>query len=181
MKRIVLITALALAAVSFVAAAALADDEGGGAHKAFLTSYEEVVGGPGPTSTGSVSTTGTGRLTLKVRDDGIHYRLRYERMEGGTVFAAHIHFAERHVGGGIIADLCGGNELPCTTPNGDISGVITPAEIKGPAEQGIPVGAAGYPEAVKAIRVGATYANVHTTPSFPEGEIRGQIGGRGGD
>ena len=177
MKRIVLITALALAAVSVVAAAALADDDGGGAHKAFLTSYEEVVGGPGP-STGSVSTTGVGRLTLRIRDDGIHFRLRYERMEGGTVVAAHIHFAQRHVGGGIIADLCGGNEDPC---DGDISGVIMPGEIKGPAEQGIPVGAPGYPEAVKAIRVGATYANVHTTPSFPEGEIRGQIGGRGDD
>ncbi len=176
MKRIVLIGAIAVAALSLVAAAALARDNDGGNHKAFLNSYEEVVGGPGPTSTGSVSTTGVGRLTLRVRNDGIHYRLRYERMEGGEVFAAHIHFAQRHVGGGIIADLCGGNEMPCTTPSGDISGVITPAEIKGPPEQGIPLGAAGYPEAVKAIRVGATYANVHTRPSFPEGEIRGQIG-----
>jgi hypothetical protein len=31
-----------------------------------------------------------------------------------------------------------------------------------------------------AIRAGATYANVHTTPSYPEGEIRGQIRHGGG-
>jgi hypothetical protein len=176
MRRIALVVLVALAALSLVVAAAVARDGERGGQKAFLTGYEEVVGGPGTASTGSVSTLGKGRLTLRVRDDGIHYRLRYEQMEGGTVFAAHIHFAQRHVGGGIIADLCGGNEAPCTTPNGDITGVITPAEIKGPADQGIEPAAPGYPEAVRAIRAGATYANVHSTPRFPEGEIRGQIG-----
>jgi hypothetical protein len=172
MKKVVLIAAVALAALSLVAAAALARGDDRGSHKAFLTGYDEVVGGAGPTSTGSVSTPGTGRLTLRIKSDGIHFRLRYEQLEGGAATVAHIHFAQRHVGGGIVADLCGGSEDVC---DGDISGIITPEEIDGPVAQGIPLGAAGYAEALKAIRVGATYANVHT-PTYPEGEIRGQIG-----
>ncbi len=99
----------------------------------------------------------------------------------GTVSQAHIHFAQKHVGGGIIAFLCAGGEAACTSPNGDISGVITPAEIIGPEGQGIAPGQ--FDEAVRAIRAGATYANVHSTPNYPAGEIRGQIGKsrRGGD
>lgn len=176
MRKIGLLVAVAIGALTLIAAAAFAHGDNGGRHKASLNSYEEVVGGPGTASTGSVSTTGRGRLSLKIKSDGIEYRLRYEGTEGGTVSAAHIHFAQRHVSGGVIAFLCGGGEAPCTTPSGDISGTITPAEIQGPADQGIPTGAAGFAEAVKAIRVGATYANIHTSPSFPEGEIRGQIG-----
>ena len=172
MRRIALTILAAALAVALVATAAVARNGDRGGHKAFLNGYNEVVGGPGA-STGSVSSTGIGRLTLRVEGEAIRYRLRYSMMEGGTVFAAHIHFAQRHVGGGIIADLCGGNEAPCTTPSGDISGTITPAEIKGPADQGIEPGS--FAEAVRAIRAGATYANVHSTPRFPEGEIRGQI------
>ncbi len=177
MRKLVLAGLVVVAAgLTIVATGAFA---GGGGHSrgAVLNGYNEVVG------PGSISTTGHGSLRLRIEDDGIHYRLRYSAMEG-AVSAAHIHFAQRHVGGGIIADLCNGNELPCTSPTGDISGVITPAEIKGPAAQGIPPGATGYPEAVRAVRAGATYANVHSTPNFGGGEIRGQIErghkGRGG-
>jgi hypothetical protein len=165
MKRIALAAAVIGGTLLLVATGALAKG-GNGGHKAFLNGYQEVVG------PGSISTTGHGSLALRIQDDGIHYRLRYAAIEGGAVTAAHIHFAQRHVGGGIIADLCNGNEAPCTTPNGDISGTITPAEIKGPANQGIEPGS--YAEAVRAIRAGATYANVHST-RWGAGEIRGQI------
>ena len=177
MRKLVLIAVLVVgASLTIVAAGAFAGGGGHGRTGASLNGYNEVVG------PGSISTTGRGTLTLRVKDDGIHFRLRYSQMEG-TVSQAHIHFAQRHVGGGIIADLCAGNEAPCTSPNGDISGVIMPAEIKGPATQGIPAGSTGYPEALRAIRAGATYANVHSTdtppdPSFPAGEIRGQIKGK---
>jgi hypothetical protein len=182
MRKLVLAGLFVVAAsLTIVAAGALAGGGGHGRLGASMNSYNEVVGGVSATDSGSVSTLGRGSLKLRVEDDGIHYRLRYSQMEG-TVSQAHIHFAQQHVGGGIIAFLCAGTEAACTSPSGDISGVITPAEIIGPAEQGIEAGS--FDEAVRAIRAGATYANVHSTPRFPAGEIRGQIGrgnkGRGG-
>jgi hypothetical protein len=181
MRKLVLAVALVVAAsLTVVAAVAIAGGGNGGQHKAFLNGYNEVVGGPGP-STGSVSTTGRGSLRLRIEDNAIHFRLRYEDIEGGDATQAHLHFAQRHVGGGVIAFLCGGPEAACTEPDGDISGTITPAEIIGPADQGIEAGS--FAEAVRAIRAGAVYANVHST-RWPEGEIRGQVGrgnGKGRD
>lgn len=167
MRKLVLAVAL-LVAASLTVVAAVAIAHGGNGHglRAHLNGYQEVVG------PGSISTTGRGTLRLRIEDDGIHYRLRYSNIEGGAVSAAHIHFAQRHVGGGVIAFLCGGSEAPCTSPNGDISGVITPAEIIGPNAQGIEPGS--FAEAVRAIRAGATYGNVHSA-RWPAGEIRGQI------
>lgn len=46
----------------------------------------------------------------------------------------------------------------------------------GPADQGVQ--AAAFDEFVRALRAGAVYVNVHSsgaTPSYPEGEIRGQV------
>jgi hypothetical protein len=167
MRKLVLAVAVLVAAsLTVVAAVAIAGGGNGGGHKAHLNGYQETTG------PGSISTTGRGSLRLRIEDDEIHYRLRYSNIEGGAVTQAHIHFAQRHVAGGIIAFLCAGSEAPCTSPNGDISGVITPAEIIGPNGQGIEPGS--FAEAVRAIRAGATYANVHTT-RWPAGEIRGQI------
>ena len=167
-KLVALISLLAVVGLTVVAAAALADRGNGNGHgfRGHLDGYQETTG------PGSISTTGRGRVELRVKDDGIHYRLRYSNIDGGTVTQAHIHFAQRHVAGGIIAFLCGGSEAACTSPNGDITGVITTAEILGPNGQGIEPGS--MDEAVRAIRAGATYANVHTT-RWPAGEIRGQV------
>jgi hypothetical protein len=171
MRKLVLAVAL-LGAASLTVVAAFAIAGGGNGHgiRGHLNGYQETTG------PGSISTTGRGRVELRIRDDGIHYRLRYSNTEGGTVTQAHIHFAQRHVAGGIIAFLCGGSEAACTSPDGDISGVITTAEILGPTGQGIEPGSMA--EAVRAIRAGATYANVHTT-RWPAGEIRGQLSKRG--
>ena len=61
---------------------------------------------------------------------------------------------------------------------GTVTGVITPAQVVGPAGQGI--AAMEFGELVRALRAGAAYANVHTT-TFGGGEIRGQIGDDGDD
>jgi hypothetical protein len=177
-KKLVL-AALAGAIVTALAtgswALATRGDGGGGAFRTKLNGYHEVTGGPGP-STGSVSTTGEGTFRARVRGNTIHYVLDYEDMEGGDVTQAHIHFAERHVGGGVIAFLCGGTKPPCTEPDGHFEGQITAADIVGPADQGIEPGSIG--EAIRALRNGDVYANVHSS-RWPEGEIRGDIKGRG--
>jgi hypothetical protein len=152
---------------------------GNGNVKAKLNGYNETTG------PGSISTTGRGKFSAKIDRSAqtITYRLSY-RLENPALFA-HIHFAQQHVAGGIIAFLCGGgSKPPCppgVTSTATVTGTITPADIIGPTGQGIEPGS--FAEAVRAIRAGAVYANVHST-RWPAGEIRGQLGKkheRGGD
>ncbi len=179
MRKLVIVAALAAAALLAVVATTALANRGGGGHGnnsfgAQLNGYNEVVGGPGSSSTGSVSTTGHGTLRLRIFSDHLHYVLDYSDMSGGTVCCSHIHFAQAHVSGGVSAFLCGGGSKPaCTTPNGHFEGDIVASDVIGPTDQGIAAGELN--ELVAAIRAGATYANVHTTPLYPEGEIRGQI------
>lgn len=163
-------------AVPVVLAAATFAVAGDGSKSHFksdtLTGYQEVVG-PGP-----ISTTGTGTFEAQIDGDVITYTLTYSDLEGvlvanGVVTAAHIHFGQRGVGGGVIAFLCGGSTKPaCPASPATVTGTITAADIIGPGGQGIEAGS--FDEAVRAIRAGAVYANVHTT-RWPAGEIRGQV------
>jgi hypothetical protein len=96
--------------------------------------------------------------------------------EGGTVTQAHPHFAQNHVGGGVFGFFCGGPKPACPSPGGTVQGTWTGADIIGPADQGVQT--AAFDEFVRALRAGAVYVNVHSsgaTPSYPEGEIRGQV------
>src|SRR5262245_2299248 len=130
----------------------------------------------------SISTAGHGRLTLHINtvSEAIEYQLSYDDLEGvaptvpgGVVLFAHIHFGQRATTGGVSAFLCGGGSKgACPTPSGSVQGTINPADIVGPAGQGIEAGQ--FEELVRAIRTGYAYANVHTT-RFTGGEIRGQI------
>jgi CHRD domain len=134
--------------------------------RAVLNSYQE-----NPT----LSTTGVGELTLTINDETmtIDYVLTYSGLEGGAATAAHIHVGTRHVNGGVAAFLCGGGDKPaCPATEGTVEGTIDPADIIGPAGQGVPAGA--FAEFIRLIRLGVTYVNVHT-PTWPGGEIRGQI------
>jgi hypothetical protein len=60
-----------------------------------------------------------------------------------------------------------------------LNGTLTSTNVVGPggAQQLLP---GQFDQLVRAIRAGATYANVHTAAS-PGGEIRGQIRGRDRD
>jgi hypothetical protein len=174
MRKRRLISALIFAVPVVLAAAtfAVAGDGGKSHFKAdTLTGYQEVVG-PGP-----ISTTGTGTFEATLNSDGdaINYTLTYAALEGGAVTQAHIHFGQRSVGGSVIAFLCGGGGKPaCPASPATVSGTIVAADIgtTGSALQGIEAGS--FDEAVRAIRAGAVYANVHTT-RWPAGEIRGQV------
>ena len=61
---------------------------------------------------------------------------------------------------------------PCPAPPATISGILTAADVIGPASQGVAAGE--FAEVVAAIRAGVAYANVHSS-KFPGGEIRAQV------
>jgi hypothetical protein len=158
--------------------------------RAQLSGFNEVIP-PG----GAVSTPARGQFTADIDEDAqvIHYELSYEGLEF-PVSQAHIHFGQLHTAGGIAVWLCETTDAPapdavaaatpdCPRPEGTVTGTIRPAQVIGPAGQGIAAGE--FVELVRAIRAGATYANVHSGSAgpplvgFPSGEIRGQIrGGR---
>jgi len=139
------------------------------------------------------STVASGKFKAEIiNDTTIAYELTYSGLEG-TVTQAHIHFGQRFVAGGISLWLC---QVPgvTTDPTGlsgtcpqeakegtTVKGNLTPANLTGPAAQGIDGtpetrNAAEFAEIIKAMRAGLTYANVHSS-KFPSGEIRGQIRG----
>lgn len=169
-KLAVVISLLAAAGLTVVAAAAVANRGNGGDHgnrfSAKLIGFEE---------TPSESTPGRGSFRARLQGDTIHYTLHYEGFEAGegnTLFA-HIHFGQRGVAGGVSAFLCGGGDKPpCTPTQGTIEGDIDAADVVGPSGQGIAAGE--MDELITAMRKGYTYANVHTTLN-PAGLIRGQI------
>src|SRR5262245_13732943 len=151
-------------------------DDGKRDARTTLTGYQEIVSA----SAGAVSTVGRGTFRASVSNSSIRYTLRYQGLEGGNALFAHIHFSQPHTNGGVAAFLCGGGDKPaCPATSGTVEGVIDAADVVGPAGQGIAPGQ--FAELVRAMRAGATYANVHT-PTYPGGEIRGQIRlGGGGD
>jgi hypothetical protein len=134
-----------------------------------LTGYQEA-------TPAGVSSTGTGSFSATIDDDAesITFELRYSGLSAPAV-QAHIHFGNRYTSGGVSAFLCGPGHQACppgTTSEAVVTGTITPADVIGPASQGI--APMEFGELVSAMRAGITYTNVHTGP-FPAGEIRGQI------
>jgi hypothetical protein len=174
-------TTLALGIFPLAAAQpALADDDHG--FNAHLVGFKEVP---------SISTGASGEFKAQVNNNetAIDWELSYKDLEGG-VQQAHIHFAQRGVNGGITVFLCTnlGNGPTgiqgCPAAPATITGTIMAADVSPniPATemartQGINTGE--FDELLRAIRAGATYANVHST-TWPGGEVRGQIrpGGR---
>lgn len=120
----------------------------------------------------SNSTTARGSFSAEVEGSRIRYRLTYSNLSAQSL-AAHIHFARPDVIGGVAAFLCGGGGKPaCPPAGGTVRGFIRPADVVGPATQGIAAGE--FAELLRAMRNGATYANVHSQ-TWPGGEIRGNI------
>jgi CHRD domain len=176
-RRTQLVLALIMAAmtVTTTASAAVADGSDSQGKPSILreslTGYEEV-----PLA---LSTTGNGEFRARIDDarQEISYELSYAALEG-TVTQAHIHFGSKSQAGGISVFLCSnlGNgpvgTQACPAAPATISGTIRPADVIGPAAQGITAGQ--FAELVAAIRADTAYVNVHST-LYPGGEIRGQI------
>jgi hypothetical protein len=167
-KYIIVSAVMAVSAIVIATVSVVAQPDGGGANhvKASLNGYQE---------NPSIVTTGGGSLDLRIDDEAqtIEYELSFGALEGGATLFAHIHVGSRAVNGGVAVFLCGGGGKPaCPNGEGSIDGVITAADVTGPASQGIEAGS--FEELVQAIRAGHAYANVHTT-RWGSGEIRGQI------
>jgi CHRD domain len=170
------IVARTIAALLFgtLGASATADSKGdhGRNLKAELKGFEEI-----PT----LSTPGNGEFRAKISGDGdsVEYKLSYDNLEG-EVTQAHIHLGAKAFNGGIMVFLCSNltdpapppGTQPCPVPSGTVEGSFTAEDVIGPEGQGISAGE--FEEAIRALRAGATYANVHST-TRTGGEIRGQI------
>jgi hypothetical protein len=180
--------AASLGVAASLTVSAVADDDHGGRHqgkrvfRAELVSYDEVP---------SVSSPARGQFyaVLNKEENQLTYWLSFSGLTA-DVSQSHIHFGQHHTNGGISVWLCEGSlQAPTastpacggtrSTPMA-VTGVITSAEIIGPAAQGI--AATELAELIAAMRAGAAYANVHSTTTlpapavaFPGGEIRGQI------
>ena len=173
-------------------ATAIADDRGNkdDDFAARLSGYNEVhfAAGPPAALRGAISTKSSGSFKAEIDDVNgvISYELSYRDLEG-TVTQAHIHFGQRSTVGGIVVWLCqtAGTPAPAAvaalTPmcplEGTVTGTIVAAQVLPQLLQGIDTGE--FDELVRAIRAGATYANVHSSLHGP-GEIRGQIDDRKG-
>jgi hypothetical protein len=140
---------LVLLSLMLAAPAALADHpgEGGVPLSATLTGAAER---PGP---GHPTATGTAQLLLNPGLEEICYTLAVSGLEGLTVTAAHIHAAPASDPGPVV--------VPLAAPvNGASSGCVDApralilAMIHDPA---------------------AYYVNVHATPGFGPGAVRGQL------
>jgi CHRD domain len=141
-----------------------------------LRSFEEVP---------AVSSNARGMLKARIDQSAgtITYELRYEGLQG-DIRQAHIHFGQRGVNGGVSVFLCKTATNPdptglapdCAASPAVVSGVLTSANVIGPAGQGI--AATEFAELVRAIRSGVAYVNVHSSV-FPGGEVRGQMRGHG--
>jgi len=120
---------------------------------------------------------GTFRATIDQTAQTITFTLTFTGLSGPPT-AAHIHFAQKDVNGGIQVFLCdGAGHTACPTgTSGTVTGTIHAVDViptgTPPNDQGIEAGE--FNKLVTAILAGKTYANIHSA-QFPGGEIRGQI------
>jgi CHRD domain len=162
----------AAAALGLLATATLADDSKSRERiEARLKGFAEVP---------AVSSAASGRFKARIdtASQTLSFELSYSGLED-AVRMAHIHFGQHGVNGGIMVWLCQTAAFPspvASTPtcpqSGTVSGVVSAADVVGPAGQGI--AAAEFAEMARAIKSGVAYANVHSN-KFPGGEIRGQL------
>ena len=121
------------------------------------------------------------RATISKDEQSIEYTLSFSGLSS-AVQQAHIHFAQRHVNGGIVVWLCQGvvrapaavaNLTPECPQEGVVAGLITAENVLAIATTQ-QIAAGELAEVIAALRGGAAYANVHSAVSGG-GEIRGQI------
>jgi hypothetical protein len=109
-----------------------------------------------------VNTDASGSATVTISSDGssLSYRVSYQGLSGAAS-AAHIHFGARGQNGPVI--------LPLEHGASPFSGTLTATNL-----ERVPDGPQSFAAAVREIRQGDMYVNIHTAAN-PGGEIRGQL------
>ena len=115
----------------------------------------------GKSETPKSNSKGTGSATVTISGKSLKYTLSAKGLTGPTQ-AAHIHFGKPGKAGPVILPIC---PKACKLPK---SGTLTAKNFTKAA------GVKNFAAAVKAMKAGNTYANIHTK-KHPAGEIRGQI------
>ena len=183
MRRETLIgTVLVVMLVGFSASYAYAEE-----FFARLDGFQEI--GAQNNETGAVLSNGSGtlRLSLDKQAGTATFTLTFSEVgttspKTGTVSQAHIHFGKRHVAGGVMVFFCATPPLAtspvagtpvCPANSGTVTGTFTAASVVGPVAQNVNPG--DFDALVDALESNTAYANIHTIPGFPAGEIRGQV------
>ena len=175
-------TVLVVMLVGFSASYAYAEE-----FFARLDGFQEI--GAQNNETGAVLSNGSGtlRLSLDKQAGTATFTLTFSEVgttspKTGTVSQAHIHFGKRHVAGGVMVFFCATPPLAtspvagtpvCPANSGTVTGTFTAASVVGPVAQNVNPG--DFDALVDALESNTAYANIHTVPGFPAGEIRGQV------
>ena len=145
---------LGAAAASAVLAVPALAGSGNNEFQARLNSQAEVPRNTSPAK-------GEAQFRVSRTGRSISYRLEAEDLTGGAQ-AAHVHLGRTGQAGPVILAIC---KSACRLPK---TGRLTKKNFtKAP-------GVRNFAAAVRAMRAGRTYVNVHTAANKP-GEIRGQI------
>jgi CHRD domain-containing protein len=175
--RVLAVIALLGLSVSVVSTSA---DEGKFSARATLTGFQENL---------PKLTDGTGTFSATVTATTLTYKLTFSGLTS-PVLMSHIHFGQPGVNGGIFIWLCG-TTAPfagptgtptCPAPGVPVTGTVKAADVQSilgtppppPSAANQNVRAGDFAGAVRILKSGDAYVNVHTT-NFPGGEIRGQV------
>ncbi len=162
---------LALVATSIALASGRGHKSGthGGAQiRAKLSGFNEVP---------PILTNGKASLRATINGNSMTYRLTLFGGQTSNITQSHLHFGEPGVNGGIFLFLCtnlgnGPAGTPACPQQGTVTRTVTAADFVAVPAQNVPAGS--FDAAMRILRSGDAYANVHTA-NFPAGEIRGQV------
>jgi hypothetical protein len=161
---------LALCAVIAVTISVASADSGSdGRLAANLSGFHEVT---------SILSNGSATFRADVTSTSLTYTLTFSGLTSPAV-QSHLHFAQSGVNGGVFLFLCGSaaSPGPAGTPTCPANGGTVTRTVTGAAILALPANnltAGDFQGALRIIRNGDAYANIHTT-MFPAGEIRGQV------
>jgi CHRD domain len=143
-------------------------DEGTSRFAASLSGFNEVP---------PILTNGTGSFHATVHGNSLTYTETFSNLTS-PVTQSHIHFAQRGVNGGVFLFLCSNLVNPpagtpaCPAGGGTVTRTVTAADFVAVTAQNVPAG--NFSNALRILRSGDAYVNVHTM-NFLGGEIRGQV------
>jgi hypothetical protein len=127
------------------------------------TVFSATLTGAQETPPNGSTATGSATLTLNAAMTQLSFNVNYFGLSGTGISGAHIHNAPTGVPGGIVKNIQPFG--PGGFPNGSFGGVWTSTDATEPLT----------PFLVGELNAGRLYFNIHTSPSFGGGEIRGQI------